>query len=299
MKAFGLGACVLVVLASFGLVVWKSSEDPNRSADASVTYAEDPRSLIEASVAAFGELSSHRLELTSVTEEEGATEDYRADIRSAPLDTVHVTVLSPGSFEAITDGYTAWIKDCGEPELVCDEWIKWPYAQFLVSHTAGVYENTLPIVALDMSRGTELVGIVTDGKRRLAHLRGEINPERVIWENLARRVAVTSGLMDLGAHCGQPIPEGPAPEPGTCPDVEIDEIFAAQGNREMVEYYDEHLATLDAWIDLATLRVLEVSISADPSPMGNGLLFLNARYSGLNSSPVEPPANARDYDSGR
>jgi hypothetical protein len=296
LRRVGLAVCGLVVIASLGFVVWKSGEEDSDGSPLLEKYADEPQSLIEASVTSFERLSSHRVRISTLTEQEGEIQEYGATIDSSSLDTIHITVLQPGSFEGITNGHTAWIRDCGEFRVRCDEWSKWPYAQFLVSHAAGVYENSWAVILLDMSQDAQLVGTVRDGDSTLAHLHGRVNPERALHENILRRLAVTSGLMSLSQHCGQPIPDSPTPAPGSCPDLNIDENVETGRSGDLVDFYDEYPAELDAWIDLDTLLIRELSVRAKPDYAGQGLLYFNARYSHFNSATVEVPPNAREAD---
>ncbi len=295
MKIVGLGACAFIVLASFGVVLWKSLSAETESDDV-VQYSQDPRDVIEASVAKFEDLSSYSVLISSKTAEDEIltkTEEYYATIDVRLPSWTHQTVYNH-NFEAVTNGESAWIEDCAGAAQDC-EWVKWPYSQYIVSNPGDPFEETYGVVALDMSSDVEIL-VVTEGDRPLANLRGTVNPVRVGIENFVRQQAAAQGAMTIGQHCGQEIPDAPTPVPGSCPDLGAVLQQLLGPGAAGVRFYDDHPATLYAVIDLDRLQIKEVSISAEQAPESGGLYWFQASYSGFNDVSVEPPANARDYD---
>ena len=192
-------------------------------------------------------------------------------------------------YERISSPDRLYFRECRDVDKDCSEWAKYllPSVPVASAGPSSSYLPQWPLVALEMTRGLQFLGIEEFDGDSLVHLRGVVNPLRAVLEN-QRRVYSAAGVTSYGMRCeGEVVEPGDEPAEETCRELTYEDVLKKEEPKLIP--YDRNPATIDIWLSPEDFIVHRISVRIPQEEPRTGEMPLDIRYSGFNEVTIEPP----------
>ncbi len=241
--------------------------------------AADPQDLVRQSLANMIQLRSYRLEMELNGQFAGAME-----------------FMAPGRYRFLTPAggqggvvETVWtvefqyFRRCQAEGQGCEPWQKGLPTTIPMGApgSMSIYVPGWPLTLLELAHELQTTGQEVAQGQEQVQVEGRLNHIRAFLENL-RRAYAQVGRDTFGEECT----EG---EDGTrhCRPITFQDLLDRQ--KEALDYYEAHPATVRAWIGREDERLYRLELEVPPSPGESRPATVTARYTQFQGVEIDIP----------
>jgi len=240
----------------------------------------DAQELVRRSLANMLELRSYRLEMEMNGDFVGATEFM------APGRYRFVTPASGpegGVVETVWTVEYLYYRRCQAEGQGCDQWQRQLPTPIPMGApgSVSIYVPGWPLTLLELAQDVQATGREEVDGQQAVRVQGRLNHVRAFLENL-RRTYAKMGHEDLGQRCTET-------SAGTreCQPITFQDLLDQQ--KEAIDYYEAHPATLRAWIGQEDGLLHRLEVDVPPGPGESRPVVIAAHYVQFEGVEIKIP----------